>query len=275
MTTEPTTATPPADPSPAAAPAPVETAAPPAPPAKPDGLPDVFWNAEKGRPIAGAKRFLGDDGALRVDALAKSYLEAEKKLGERPSPPDDYQIMLPDASGTPQPVPADDPLFADVKTWAKKHGLSAEGFSELVTVWTGDWVQRTREQTRQKLLADAGGDAARLDARINALTQRAKAFAAGDEDAFAVLAEAASSAKGVEVVERLLAGVNGYTAVAGATSAAQAQPPATKEALRARIAQKDYQRGDPAARAEVERMSQALAAAEQPSPAPLNPGWRA
>lgn len=43
---------------------------------KPDGLPEKFWNAEKGE--------------IRVDALVKSYLNLEKKLsGSIPEPKDD------------------------------------------------------------------------------------------------------------------------------------------------------------------------------------------
>lgn len=56
-----------------------------APGNRPEGLPDKFWDAEKGE--------------VRLDALIKSYVELEKKLGlgtPRPVPsrPEDYQITL-------------------------------------------------------------------------------------------------------------------------------------------------------------------------------------
>lgn len=55
----------------------------PRPGNRPDGLPEKFWDAEKGE--------------IRLDALVKSYIELEKKLGSvgsRPVPgrPEDYQI---------------------------------------------------------------------------------------------------------------------------------------------------------------------------------------
>jgi len=52
-------------------------------PERPDGIPDKFWDAETCE--------------LRTEALVKSYVELEKKLGglngqQPPSQPDDYQI---------------------------------------------------------------------------------------------------------------------------------------------------------------------------------------
>jgi len=42
--------------------------------ARPDGVPEKFWDAEA--------------GALRVDALLKSYLELERRMSQRIAPPD-------------------------------------------------------------------------------------------------------------------------------------------------------------------------------------------
>jgi len=50
-------------------------AAPTAPPARPDDVPEKFWDAER--------------GALRVDALLKSYRELERRLSARFAPPGD------------------------------------------------------------------------------------------------------------------------------------------------------------------------------------------
>lgn len=56
--------------------------------AKPEGLPDKFWNAE--------------EGAIRTDALLKSYLALEQKLSKKETPreeppesADAYNIVLP------------------------------------------------------------------------------------------------------------------------------------------------------------------------------------
>lgn len=58
---------------------------------KPDGLPDKFWDAEKGE--------------VRADALLKSYLELEKKMSASsasllmanvPNSPDEYEIAVKD-----------------------------------------------------------------------------------------------------------------------------------------------------------------------------------
>lgn len=56
------------------------------PSARPDGLPDKFWDARS--------------GAVRADALLRSYLELERALGahqeDRPAHPGDYQINVDD-----------------------------------------------------------------------------------------------------------------------------------------------------------------------------------
>ena len=51
---------------------------------RPDGLPDKFWDAEAGRP--------------RLDALMKSYVELERRLGRAgtlPEAPDGYALTMP------------------------------------------------------------------------------------------------------------------------------------------------------------------------------------
>ncbi len=61
---------------------------------RPAGLPDKFWDA--------------DGGTVRTEALAKSYLELERKLGGLagrgvPDGPDGYEITLADDLVTPDP----------------------------------------------------------------------------------------------------------------------------------------------------------------------------
>ena len=63
-------------------------------PTPPPGVPEKFWDAEKGE--------------IRVDALLKSYLELERKLSEtsriRPAAsPDEYAINVPGALFDPDP----------------------------------------------------------------------------------------------------------------------------------------------------------------------------
>lgn len=64
-----------------------QSAAPGDAPDRPDGLPEKFWDPAT--------------GGVRVDALAKSYVELERRLGERPvssapETPDGYEIVPPE-----------------------------------------------------------------------------------------------------------------------------------------------------------------------------------
>ena len=56
-------------------------------PTKPDGLPDKFWDGEKGE--------------VRVDAMAKSYTELEKTLGSRGKDDDKQGLTIPKGQDLP------------------------------------------------------------------------------------------------------------------------------------------------------------------------------
>jgi hypothetical protein len=88
-------------------------------PVKPDHIPDKFWDAEK--------------GVVRVDDLAKSYTEAEKKLGAQP--PKAPQVVTPptvdDAAAAAQKAGLD--MAALNAEFAEKGDLTPETRTKLET----------------------------------------------------------------------------------------------------------------------------------------------
>lgn len=151
-------ASPPEQSAPPAAPAAPPADAPPpvdpeAPPARPDHIPEKFWDAEKGE--------------VRLDALAKSYSEAEKRMsglraahradfekelfGKRPETADAYEVKppakMPDGVVILDKIDPEmqfeegkvyfaadpaDPLWGEIRGIAHRAGLSQDEFSEQV-----------------------------------------------------------------------------------------------------------------------------------------------
>ena len=91
------------------------------PPARPDTVPEQFWDAEKGE--------------LKADALIKSWndtrqeLKAAKAGGSAPEKADDYKFESPE--GIARPIKDDDPALRLFKTIAHTAGLSQEQFNAI------------------------------------------------------------------------------------------------------------------------------------------------
>lgn len=151
------------EPKPVAAPAPIATEKP----TKPEGLPDKFWNAEKGE--------------ADYTGLAKSYSELEKKLGAPAAP-----VVKP-AEGQPDPV-------ADAaKAAAEKAGID---FSALQTEYA---EKKALSPETYAALAAKGFAKGDVDTYIAGKQAQADAYdsaaftAAGSEEAFKQMSSWASN----------------------------------------------------------------------------------
>ena len=256
-------------PAPAAAPAPASSGG------RPEGVPEKFWDAEK--------------GAVRVDDVLKSYAHMEKHRGElaekavndklselfgkRPEAPDKYEIRVP--SKVPEGVvildkapgadfvpeegkayavlnPAD-PLFEKARDLAHKAGLGQDEFDALVGDYLATRATRIPTQAEREAQAtqffDALGENGRDRVRH---TWRGLQALVGEQHA-KTLDSAIGDTKTFEAIERLVSRATGSPyAPAGTPAMAGSQP--TMADVRKIIASPEYQRGDADANRQVREM---------------------
>lgn len=93
--------------------------------ARPDGVPDNYWDAEK--------------GGLKVGAVLKRAGDLQRKVTELTTPkaPAEAYAFNPPAH-LKDHVTGDEPLFGRMGEWAKKHDLPQAAIDELVGVYYGD-----------------------------------------------------------------------------------------------------------------------------------------
>lgn len=84
-------------------------------------VPDNFWDAEKGK--------------INVGALLKSQTDLRKQLEEKPQPPENYELVVPDDLAEIIKADAEDPLAGAAMAWAKENGISQEQFSQLTAAF--------------------------------------------------------------------------------------------------------------------------------------------
>lgn len=110
-------------------------------PVRPEGVPDQFWDAEKG---------------VRVDALTKSWNDMRTqvaKLGDAKPPEDESGYVLPKVEGfAVDSVPADDPVVGALRRGAAAAGIGAKQFQTMLAPVL-------------KAIGDLGGGPASAEAR--------------------------------------------------------------------------------------------------------------
>lgn len=85
------------------------------PPARPENVPEKFWDAEK--------------GTLNSEGLLKSYSELEKEMGKLTAKnvaPKEYKVNIPEAYKGKAEIPAEDPMLKSYLALAKNKGYSQE-----------------------------------------------------------------------------------------------------------------------------------------------------
>lgn len=196
------TVAPAADPTPAPAPAP-EGDAPAAAAARPDHIPEKFWDAEKAE--------------LRADALLKSYTELEKRQAATPTAPETYSRAIPEdlreALGGIAEIPDTDPLYVSASAAAKEAGLSDEAFTGLVSAYLKTELEMEQQRLNEERAA-LGKDG---EQRLVALNSWAKVNLQPEQEK--IFRGLARSADAVAVLEAIVkrAGYQPAPPTAGAT----------------------------------------------------------
>lgn len=226
------------------------------PPARPEHIPEQFWDATK--------------GVANVDALGKSYGELRAKLGQgrdavraeveaerfkaRPPAADKYEFKVPE-KGAPEglvilteapgadfkpeagksyfQINPKDPLLGFWREHAWKNGLSNDDFMAGVMAFAGAQAQRV--PTAEDIEAERAGTYKELGENGKARYEHARGKLVGllGEEAAGLIwpADAIPSAKGVEAVESLLEKAGEPKFSAGDSGAA----PGDRTAIQARI----------------------------------------
>ncbi|MHC8508733.1 MAG: capsid assembly protein [Rhodospirillales bacterium] len=195
---------------------PPETSVPPetppeAPAERPSDVPEKFWDA--------------DTGAVRTDALLKSYLSLEKRFGATPDSPDAYEIE------------SEDPLFAsDPEINARLH---AEGLTnnqaQAVYALAADVMRPLAQRIAAEISAQRDVDwlAARHggENRWRALAPQIKAWAAAEFPP-EVYEQLAATREGVMALSRLMTGAEPSIGGPGASAPAAVSEDALKNMMR-------------------------------------------
>lgn len=168
-------------------------------PARPEYIPEAHWDATTGK--------VKDDKALGGyfnEIIARDAAEQSRRLTLPKAA--DLKLDLPTEFQLPQGVEfkidAENPLWTQARSWAEKHGLSQQAFSEGIALIAGD-----RVGTEQTVTAARNAEIAKLGAtgpaRVDAVTTFFKAHL-GDADG-ARLASRLFTAADVAAAEKLVA----------------------------------------------------------------------
>jgi hypothetical protein len=191
------------------------------------------------------------------EALAASYVELEKKLGERretllaelraemakdlPESPDAYELALPEGFAVPQGfefrIEADDPLAKEARQWAHRHKLPKGAFTEAVGLFA---------KAVAGTLPDMKAERAKLGERADERLAQLDGYLAANlsEKAYRALQGVAQRAEVIEALEEVVRlggaeGMPGKGSGAAPVSAANA-PFTSEEEVRAAMRDKRY-----------------------------------
>jgi len=112
-------------------------------PTKPEGLPDKFWDAEKGQ--------------VRQDALLESYTNMEKEYSKlkQPAPvPEEYELNVPEDFKDVDLT--DDPMVEQYKQKAKENGWTQEQFEQGLSMFLGVFQDQYLADTEKEIEALGG-----------------------------------------------------------------------------------------------------------------------
>jgi len=133
-------------------------AAPGAPGARPDFIPEQFWDPASNQP--------------RVEAMAKSWRDLRAKvsqgIGNAPENPDSY--AFPKIEGmTEELVKADDPLWKQVRESAHKAGVTQQQLEAIISPYIQDALERAKQQPAASPEEDAAARQAARAAELGKL----------------------------------------------------------------------------------------------------------
>ena len=205
------------------------------PKAKPDYLPDNFWNKEKNE--------------ADIEALSKSWSDLRKTIskGAHKAPPEgkyDLSSFGDNADNLPMV-----PVF---KEWAAKNGVSQAAFDELAGSLTGMVAEAQGGQVQIDAAAERKSLGPNADAQINGMVSWARGlvnkgvWSAEDFEEFKIMG---GTAKGLKALQKIRSAYEGSIPVESAPI--DGMP--TDQELQAMVGDPKYQ-SDPNYRAKVERM---------------------
>lgn len=205
-------------------------------PAKPDWLPDKFWDAKGNAPA--------------YEKLAKSYGELEKqfKAGAHKAPKDGKYDLSP-----VKDVPADDPLLSGFLEIAKENGLSQKAVTEILSV-VGAQTAAQREATQISVKAEMeklGANAKEILTDTLRWSQSLVAKGVLTKDEHAELKVMAGTATGIRVLQKLR-GFYGDAPIPVNVGAVDGEQ-YSKADLQAMVGKPEY-KTDPAYRRKVEKL---------------------
>ena len=205
------------------------------PKAKPDYLPDNFWNKDKNE--------------VDIEALSKSWSDLRKTIskGAHKAPPEgkyDLSSFGDNADNLPMV-----PVF---KEWAAKNGVSQAAFDELAGSLTGMVAEAQGGQVQIDAAAERKSLGPNADAQINGMVSWARGlvnkgvWSAEDFEEFKIMG---GTAKGLKALQKIRSAYEGSIPVESAPI--DGMP--TDQELQAMVGDPKYQ-SDPNYRAKVERM---------------------
>jgi len=205
------------------------------PKAKPDYLPDNFWNKDKNE--------------VDIEALSKSWSDLRKTIskGAHKAPPEgkyDLSSFGDNADNLPMV-----PVF---KEWAAKNGVSQAAFDELAGSLTGMVAEAQGGQVQIDAAAERKSLGPNADAQINGMVSWARGlvnkgvWSAEDFEEFKIMG---GTAKGLKALQKIRSAYEGSIPVESAPI--DGMP--TDQELQAMVGDPKYQ-NDPNYRAKVERM---------------------
>lgn len=211
------------------------------PPARPEGLPDQFWDA-----TANAVKLpdlLKEFGA--ADAFRKTETE---RLSKRPEAADKYELKLPETMKLPDGVtfeidPAS-PLAAEFRAVAHAAGLDQPTMEKLIGLYADEQLGLSERHVKAEE-ERVRGEVAKLGEHSQARIDAVKAYLGGkySKDEAAALLGAGTTAAGIIALEKLIEASGGPKL---ATGPASSEPVPTQDELKALMTTPEYQRGDPA-----------------------------
>lgn len=172
-------------------------------PAKPDYLPDAFWDAEKGEPKAGAlSEALTKLGELEAAQAERAKQVPEKAEGYEPALPEGFK--MPD--GIEIQLDTNDPVYAAAREFAKERGLTQAEFSNMLALE----AQRVATE-HQKLSAAVAAERTKLGENRIARLDAVDSFLKGrlPEAQASALSNMLVTAAQVEAFETLMSSLTG------------------------------------------------------------------
>jgi hypothetical protein len=172
-------------------------------PARPDSIPEQFWDTEKGE--------------VKLDALGKSWLDLRTKIargeGKLPDTPDAYTLPALEGIQVADLVPAADPLWTETRQAAHKAGVTDAQLQEVMKPYLGALAKvranaapaQDAEAIKAAHLAEIENERAKLGPNGRAIVQDIGQWIAGLETRGALSAAEARALKAVGTADGIRA----------------------------------------------------------------------